>query len=252
MKQTEAKKQLIETRRAAGQCIQCGQDAGGKSRCAGCAEAAKHSRKKSQDKKKAAGICQNSGCHRAAMPGRTVCETCSARAGQAANDRYHRNKAAGVCCYCGGPSGGRARCDKCMAKFSEYSVEYYHQKKAEGLCPNCGVPVDPDDAAILCVECREDKSDAAKLRWQRLRDAAFAAYGGYACAGCNCTDAAVLELDHVGGGGNEHRREIGQSNLYLWLKQQNYPVGFRVLCPTCNKKAHRGIPLPSSCVPSRA
>jgi hypothetical protein len=53
-----------------------------------------------------------------------------------------------------------------------------------------------------------------------------------------------LEIDHAEGGGNQHRRKIGWSRLYHWLKRNNYPEGFRVLCPTCNRKAHKGKSLP--------
>lgn len=92
----------------------------------------------------------------------------------------------------------------------------------------------------MCADCRDQKSVAAKERWRRLKLDAFNAYGGPQCGGCPEVDVDVLELDHVNGGGNKHRAEIGQSNLYLYLKQQGYPDGFRVLCPTCNKKAHLG------------
>ena len=53
--------------------------------------------------------------------------------------------------------------------------------------------------------------------------------------------------------GAEHRRQlqkelgvkqITSQRFYRGLKTNNYPDGFRVLCPTCNRKAHKGIPLP--------
>jgi hypothetical protein len=44
-----------------------------------------------------------------------------------------------------------------------------------------------------------------------------------------------LTIDHVGGGGNLHRRtEVGARSIYLWLHGAGYPSGFRTLCWNCN------------------
>jgi hypothetical protein len=61
-------------------------------------------------------------------------------------------------------------------------------------------------------------------------------YGGEApaCACCGESVPGFLTIDHIGGGGNAHRREIGQSGLYSWLKVHGYPEGYRVLCFNCN------------------
>jgi hypothetical protein len=57
------------------------------------------------------------------------------------------------------------------------------------------------------------------------------------CANCGVKDIFVLCLDHINGGGEEHRRElkvIGGVCLYRKLKNLNYPIGFQVLCANCN------------------
>ena len=72
----------------------------------------------------------------------------------------------------------------------------------------------------------------------------FNAYGGYICKCCGESNSAFLVLDHVNGNGNKHRKEIGTSstNLQLWLKKNNYPEGFQVLCYNCNNaKYYKGI-----------
>lgn len=73
-----------------------------------------------------------------------------------------------------------------------------------------------------------------------LRDEVFAAYGGYRCVcpGCDVTIPEFLTIDHIHGGGRQHRREIN-SPFYRWLKRNGYPAGFRVLCFNCN--AARGF-----------
>jgi len=58
------------------------------------------------------------------------------------------------------------------------------------------------------------------------------AYGGK-CACCGFDQPNALVIDHINGGGNKHRKEIGPL-LYRWLKEQGYPSGFQVLCANCN------------------
>lgn len=56
---------------------------------------------------------------------------------------------------------------------------------------------------------------------------------------CACCDESIYEfltIDHIGGGGNLHRRKTGRmgSSFYQWLIKNNYPEGYRVLCWDCN------------------
>jgi hypothetical protein len=81
-------------------------------------------------------------------------------------------------------------------------------------------------------------TDAQKTR-QRLRREVLQHYGGEnlqcSCPGCNVTQIEFLSIDHIDGGGHQHRKQIGESGLYTWLKRQNFPPGFRVLCHNCNQ-----------------
>ncbi len=234
---------LYNSRRDAGLCVQCAQPANGKSKCAACAEKDKLCRKQRIKRRKLAGQCQNSGCHNDAMPGATVCSACSEKAGQAKLKSYYKNKEQGVCRYCGKDSDGRARCKTCAEAFADYSAQWYKNRRDSGCCANCNEPFLGE--TVLCEKCREKKNLVAKDRWAKLKRDALEAYGGVVCSGCPEDDIDILEIDHIDGGGTQHRKEIGLGNMYLWLKQNYYPPGYRVLCPTCNKKAHRGIPLPN-------
>ena len=70
---------------------------------------------------------------------------------------------------------------------------------------------------------------------QLAKIAVFEAYGGAVCACCGEKHLEFLSIDHINGGGTEHRRNIWKgSGFYSWLKQQGYPLGFRVLCFNCN------------------
>jgi hypothetical protein len=83
---------------------------------------------------------------------------------------------------------------------------------------------------------KQKRLDHNRKYGDKLRDAAFAAYGGPHCSCCGEHRVEFLTIDHVNGGGAEHRREIGKSTrqLHLWLKRNNYPEGFRILCVNCN------------------
>jgi len=74
----------------------------------------------------------------------------------------------------------------------------------------------------------------------RLLNDVIDAYGGK-CACCGETRKEYLTIDHVDGGGEKHKREMGFSTstqFYRWLKKNNYPEGFQVLCFNCNCGKH--------------
>jgi len=54
------------------------------------------------------------------------------------------------------------------------------------------------------------------------------------CECCNERHLEFLAIDHINGNGNKHRIELNQRNIFLWLKRNAYPSGFRLLCHNCN------------------
>lgn len=62
-------------------------------------------------------------------------------------------------------------------------------------------------------------------------------YGGK-CACCGETEISFLTMDHVNGGGNQHRKEIfngnKHGNIYPWLITNGFPSDFQILCWNCN------------------
>ena len=78
------------------------------------------------------------------------------------------------------------------------------------------------------------KNIHSKTHREKLRKQALAAYGNK-CQCCNENTYEFLVIDHINGGGGAHRKELGTSlQVYRWLRKQNYPSGFRVLCHNCN------------------
>jgi hypothetical protein len=53
------------------------------------------------------------------------------------------------------------------------------------------------------------------------------------CSCCGENNIEFMSIDHIDGGGTQQRRDLGGS-IYQWLRQNNYPDGFRILCHNCN------------------
>ena len=72
--------------------------------------------------------------------------------------------------------------------------------------------------------------------WNRsLHTEVMEAYGG-TCQCCGESKLEFLALDHINKDGAKERREVGSSySIYLRLKRNNWPEGYRVLCHNCNQ-----------------
>lgn len=129
----------------------------------------------------------------------------------------------GLCSACGQtrPSTGK-KCDSCKDK----SKSYYHKRTAKMICP-CGVTLVKGKRCDTCLDASK------KLHYDLIVDV-INHYGGK-CVCCGVSEMWFLTIDHINNDGAEHARLIGRgSALYRWLKRNNYPIGFRVLCANCN------------------
>jgi len=70
-------------------------------------------------------------------------------------------------------------------------------------------------------------------KYRELRREVLDYYGGK-CTCCGETTFEFLAIDHVNGNGAEHRRETKLREICRWLRDNNYPDGFQVLCHNCN------------------
>lgn len=86
------------------------------------------------------------------------------------------------------------------------------------------------------VKHGERQRKQSKERYHKLRAAALQAYGGSVpkCICCGESENGFLAIDHIDGGGNQHRKEIKARSIFHWLSKNNYPCGFRILCHNCN------------------
>ena len=129
---------------------------------------------------------------------------------------------------------------------SDYAKNYYHEHKEK-----C------NKTSALWQQNHKDRANEFKRKWKEANldevkvqdkktavklktDILFHYSGGeIKCARCGITDTDVLCLDHVDGGGNKQRKElqlVGGSGFYRWLRTNDYPEGFQVLCANCNLK----------------
>lgn len=115
-----------------------------------------------------------------------------------------------------------------------------------------------DGHSYYCKRCHDEKSKleyltnpkrkimlklSNKKLWDKLKDEAFQHYGGYICVCCGELTPQFLSIDHIDGGGHQHRKSIGNGHFYRWLRDNHYPEGFQILCMNCNfgKRMNHGI-----------
>jgi hypothetical protein len=116
------------------------------------------------------------------------------------------------------------------SKDREHKREHRNRKIANGT---------PEEVAAL----RAAESAKTKRNQDRCRDQVYNAYGGYRCNCCNETERMFLSIDHMDNNGAEERKSGkyngGGSAFYNWLRKNNFPVGYQVLCMNCQVGKHK-------------
>jgi hypothetical protein len=122
----------------------------------------------------------------------------------------------------------------------------YQKRNAAGLCRSNHCTSSPVPGLTRCAPCAVAAEARCRASVQKNRAAAMVAYGGPTCKGCGETDYEVLTIDHEAQDGHKLRATQGSGNrLWRWLKRNNYPSGFRVLCWNCQHRAWMRLPLPN-------
>lgn len=191
--------------------------------------------RKRREKSKKDGKCPSCGVRQVAE-GRKRCDVCLAASAASQRRTVRRRDKENLCQSCGEPARpGKKTCQTCVDKASKISSRRYRERREAGLCSYCEQP--PVAGSTMCqyhLNKTQQQRDNLKLE-------VFEAYGGCKCSWCEETNPDFLEIDHIDGGGRQHVREVVGSSghgLRGWLKANNFPPGFRVLCRTCNAKAH--------------
>jgi len=251
MATTQAKQALRAARKSQGLCIFCGDSAvTGKTRCQRCTDRDTANRKRWAARDAKRGICCNTGCTNPVTDSKRYCDKCNARSTRNGAKQEQARIAAGLCRDCGKQPvvAGITRCASCNLKMAAGVKRLADKRTAAGLCARCGDHV-LEVGYTMCRRC----IDYRRAAHRTLKQQVLAAYGGPVCCGCGETEFWVLQIDHVGGGGHAHAKAVGngdvtrgRSKMYRWLRDNGFPLGFRVLCANCNIKAARGIQLPNA------
>lgn len=179
-----------------------------------------------------------------------------------------KNREQGPCLIKGCPSTsiGRGWCRKHYTRWRTYGdpLKVVSGPECPRVCKRCGNKGPFFARQRVCKKChgmsgakwreankardRKNNNEYARKRHQENRRLVLAAYGG-SCRCCGEERSIFLAIDHVNGGGNKHRRALGNgkiagsANYYGWLVRNRYPKGFQVLCHNCNfAKSHGGCP----------
>jgi len=137
-------------------------------------------------------------------------------------------------------------CRKCGVMLTDENWYASFKKINSRICKKC----DNKRSKTWCQNNRDRRSWTNKMWYQKNRDKynqsqreeyhqlineVIDGYGGK-CKCCGETRKEYLTIDHKNGNGRKHRKEIGVtgSGFYRWLKENNYPEGFQILCFNCN------------------
>lgn len=121
------------------------------------------------------------------------------------------------------------RCKYCE-EVKPTSEFYVHVGKISHKCKDC------EKNKMLAYHSQNREKNLSDMENYRrtARNAAIEHYGSK-CACCGESRPEFLAIDHINGGGNKHHKEIKGMAIGIWLKNNGYPEGFRVLCHNCNQ-----------------
>ena len=120
----------------------------------------------------------------------------------------------------------------------EYQRKYQNDHKPQKFakepndiwCTRCGKLANKGQRK--CTVCNTYLATKQNEKILRLKEAVFNHYGKF-CACCGEKEEKFLSIDHVYNDGASHRKTMGV-NVYEWLRNNNYPSNFQILCRNCN------------------
>lgn len=126
------------------------------------------------------------------------------------------------------------RCCTCHRSLP-YDEFYRKQSREDGYSVECKDCIKARMAKIY--KRSPTKIAAASRRYQQKIRKEVLNHYGHACACCGESRYEFLAIDHINGGGVRHKKEVlgaVHKSLAIWLRANNYPPGFRLLCHNCN------------------
>jgi hypothetical protein len=155
-------------------------------------------------------------------------------------ERRKKRREAGLCAECGENADGKTLCENCSEKNSARNIGVRARRKAKGNCPDCGAKKARN--SVFCPVCRDKRAayyagnkdrllEGTHRRKAERKQTVFEHYG-LECSCCGENEFEFLTIDHINGGGNEHRRSINGC-FYRWVIENGFPDGLQTLCYNC-------------------
>jgi hypothetical protein len=122
-------------------------------------------------------------------------------------------------------------CSKCGERkyYKKFSLSRWRKDGLNGWCKPCMKKISKKYLKTKAIQSRKYR---AALRLEVLTHYSYQTQPYCACCGTNILE--FLSIDHINGGGVQHKKIVG-AHLYKWLKSHKFPKGFRVLCHNCNQ-----------------
>jgi hypothetical protein len=134
-------------------------------------------------------------------------------------------------------------CSKCsqekdIDEFPKYARSQYCGDGHRAKCKTCMYADTKEDRKRYASrpEIRKQINLRANKSNRKSRIDCINHYGRV-CACCKESRIEFLVIDHINGGGNKEREKTkgsGGWKFAVWLRQHDYPKGYRVLCHNCN------------------
>ena len=108
------------------------------------------------------------------------------------------------------------------------------------LCGNCNWLKHIENPKKKILSIKKENVRKREIHFN-LKKEVFTHYskGKPKCNCCGFENINALSIDHVKGRKNVlHRKKDGGVLLYYWIKRNDYPKDFQVLCMMCNLAKH--------------
>lgn len=113
------------------------------------------------------------------------------------------------------------------------STYWGNRKRCRG-CNRCKSREFYDWGKSLCNDCTNRKEEKETITIKlSLRDRLIHKLGGK-CQKCGFSDKRALQIDHVDGGGNKHRKTIHPTTFYRQILNDTVEIKVQLLCANCN------------------
>jgi len=133
-----------------------------------------------------------------------------------------------------------AHCEEEKARGYRYREEHreeVNKKRREHYALH---PEDKEYARNWKNKHKERRNKERRALNYKYRVEALTHYGGgkLACVRCSESDIRCLSIDHINGGGYQHRQKLGGSgvNMARILRREGFPKGYQTLCMNCQFK----------------